>query len=128
MADVAATTLADGPGETYIGLVLMSGLCLVPMIMLGLGAWAASGSRRGRRAAVGISAVILLFYGLSVLGSNFSWPDLRFHGAVADVALLILVGCGGFLSLPWIVAFGVAKLVQPGTPAPEQGPSRSGSE
>ncbi|GIF45430.1 hypothetical protein [Actinoplanes xinjiangensis] len=119
MTDVAATPLADGPGETYIGLVLMSGLCLAPMIMLGLGAWAASGSRRGRRIAVGISVVIVLFYGLSVLGSHFSWPDLRFHGEIADAALLTLLACGGFLSLPWLLAFGVTKFVKRGTPTPE---------
>lgn len=122
MADVPATTLADGAGETYIGLVLMSGLCLAPMIMLGLGAWAASGSRRGRRIAVGISVVIELFYGLSVLGSQFTWPDLRFYGEIADTVLLILLGCGGFLSLPWLLGFGVAKLVNRGTPEPERGP------
>ncbi|MEV4282084.1 hypothetical protein [Actinoplanes xinjiangensis] len=112
MAGVTVTPLADGPGETYIGLVLMSGLCLAPMIMLGLGSRAASGNRRGRRIAVGISVAIVLFYGLSVLGSHFSWPDLRFRGEITDAALLILLGCGGFLSLPWILAFGVVKLVK----------------
>lgn len=119
MADVPVTVLADGPGATYIGLVLMSGLCLAPMAMLGLGAWSATGSPRGRRIAVGISVVIVLFYGLSLLGSNFSWPDLRFHGEIADAALTILLACGGFLSLPWLFAFGVAKLVGRGAPAPE---------
>ncbi|GAB7036465.1 MULTISPECIES: hypothetical protein [Catenuloplanes] len=118
MADVPDTILADGPGATYIGLVLMSGLCLAPMIMLGMGAWSASGSPRGRRIATGISVVIVLFYGLSLLGSNFSWPDLRFHGEIGDAVLMILLACGGFLSLPWLVAFGVAKLVTRGTPAP----------
>ncbi|MEU4621988.1 hypothetical protein AB0G04_18695 [Actinoplanes sp. NPDC023801] len=125
MADLPATILADGPGETFIGLVLMSGLCLAPMIMLGLGAWAASGSRRGRRIAVWISVVIVLFYGLSVLGSQFSWPNPRFHGEIADTALLILIGCGGFLSLPWLLAFGVTKLGTRGThgtPEPESAP------
>ncbi|MDP9793840.1 H+/gluconate symporter-like permease [Catenuloplanes nepalensis] len=131
MADVPATILADGPGDTYIGLVFMSGLCLAPMIMLGLGAWSASGSRRGRRVAVGISVVIVLFYGLSVLGSHFSWPDLRFNGEVADAAMLVLIACGGFLLLPWLLAFGVAKLVTRATPAPEPAPgpgSGSGSD
>jgi hypothetical protein len=122
MADVPPTTLADGPGATYIGLVLMSGLCLAPMIMLGLGAWFASGSPRGRRVATVISVVIVLFYGLSVLGSHFSWPDLQFRGEITDVVVFLLVACGGFLSLPWLVAFGVTRLVRRGT-APTAGSS-----
>lgn len=33
----ALSPLADDLGSTYIGLVFMSGLCLAPMVMFGLG-------------------------------------------------------------------------------------------
>jgi hypothetical protein len=105
-------TLASDAGATYIALVLMSGLCLAPLIMLGLGAWYAGGSRRGRRIAMTAGIVIVLFYALSLLGSNFSWPGLEFHGTVTEAAQTIVFACGGFLVLPWLVAFSVVSLGQ----------------
>ena len=109
-ADLPALADSDaGPGATYIGLVLMSGLCVAPMVMLGLGILCAVGSRRGRRIGAAVTVVIVLFYALSLIGGNFSWPDLKYNaGAMDTVGLLLLAG--GFLMVPWLVAYGGTKL------------------
>lgn len=99
----------EGPGATYIGLVLMSGLCLAPMVMLGLGILCAAGSRRGRRIGATATVMIVLFYALSLIGSDFSWPELEYDGEVKDTLGFLALAVGGFLMLPWLVAFGGTK-------------------
>lgn len=111
-ADLPALADSDaGPGATYIGLVLMSGLCLAPMVMFGLGILCAAGGRRGRRIGRAVTVVIVLFYALSLIGSNFSWPDLEYNAEAMDTVGLLLLAVGGFLMLPWLVAFGGTKVV-----------------
>ena len=106
----ALSPLADDLGSTYIGLVFMSGLCLAPMVMFGLGILCAGAGRRGRRIGAVVTVAIVLFYALSVIGSNFSWPGLEYKGELADTMGLLLLAVGGFLMLPWLLAFGGTKV------------------
>ena len=99
-----------GPGATYIGLVFITGLCLAPIVMFGMGILCAVGSRRGRRIGTAVTVVIVLFYALSLIGSNFSWPELEYTAEASDTVGLLLLAIGGFLMLPWLVAFGGAKV------------------
>jgi hypothetical protein len=101
-----------GPGEAYVALVLMSGLCLAPLVMVGLGILCAAAGRRGRRIGMAVTVVIILFYALSLIGMDFTWPQLEYKGELGDTVGRLLLGCGGFLVLPWLVAFGITKVAR----------------
>lgn len=105
--------LADsdlGPGATYFTFVVLSGMYLAPIVMFVLGAFCAAGSPRNRRVSTAAAIVVVLFYALSLLGSAFTWPELEHQGEPSETLWLIVIGCGGFLVLPWLVAFGGAKV------------------
>ena len=57
-----------------------------------------------------VTVAIVLFYALSVIGSNFSWPGLEYKEELADTVGLLLLAVGGFLMLPWLLAFGGTKV------------------
>jgi hypothetical protein len=115
-ADLSRLADSDaGPGATYIGLVLMSGLCLAPMVMFGLGILCAAGGRRGRRIGTAVTVVIVVCYALSLIGSDFSWPELEYQAEAADTLGFLLLAVSGFLMLPWLVAFGGTKVVNRGS-------------
>ncbi|MEW2445298.1 hypothetical protein [Micromonospora marina] len=105
--------LADsdlGPGATYFTLVVLSGMYLAPIVMFVLGALCAVGSPRFRRAGRAAALLIVLFYALSLLGSAFTWPELEHQGKPSETLGMVVIGCGGFLVLPGLVAFGGAKV------------------
>ncbi|MFG1722887.1 hypothetical protein ACGFII_30115 [Micromonospora chalcea] len=107
------TPLADsglGPGATYYTFVVLSGLLFAPIVMSGLGFLCAAGIGLSRRIGTAAAIVIVLFYALSLLGSAFTWPELEHQGKPSETLWLIVIGCGGFLVLPWLVAFGGTKL------------------
>ncbi|WP_431877622.1 hypothetical protein [Micromonospora marina] len=110
-ADLAPLADSDlGPRATYFTLVVLSGMYLAPIVMFVLGALCAVGSPRIRRAGRAAALLIVLFYALSLLGSAFTWPELEHQGKPSETLGLIVIGCGGFLVLPWLVAFGGAKV------------------
>ncbi|MEU8072690.1 hypothetical protein [Micromonospora sp. NPDC049151] len=105
--------LADsdlGPRATYFTILVMSGMYLAPIVMFVLGAFCARGSRRSRRISAAAAIVIVLFYALSLLGSAFTWPGPEHQGEPGETLWLIVIGCGAFLVMPWLVAFGGAKV------------------
>ncbi|MEH0821196.1 MULTISPECIES: hypothetical protein [Micromonospora] len=101
--------LADsdlGPRARYFTLVVLSGMYVAPIVMFVLGVLRAAGSPRSRRVSAAAAIVIVLCYALSLLGSAFTWPELEHQGEPSETLWLIVIGCGGFLVLPWLVAFG----------------------
>ncbi|MER5609658.1 hypothetical protein AB0F93_17640 [Micromonospora tulbaghiae] len=107
------TPLADSaldPGAAYYTFVVLSGMCFAPIVMSGLGFLCAAGIGLSRRIGTAVAIVIVLFYVLSLLGSAFTWPELEHQGKPGETLWLIVIGCGGFVVLPWLVAFGGTKV------------------
>ncbi|MGA4686241.1 hypothetical protein [Micromonospora sp. AB353] len=105
--------LADSdldPGATYSTFVVLSGMYFAPILMSGLGFLCAAGIGLSRRIGTAVTIVIVLFYALSLLGSAFTWPELEHQGEPSETLWLIVIGCGGFLALPWLLAFGGTKV------------------
>lgn len=112
-AGAGLAPLADsdlGPRATYFTLVVLSGMYLAPIVMFVLGVFYAAGSPRSRRVSTAAAILVVLFYALSLLGSAFTWPELEHQGKPSETLGLIVIGCGGFLVLPWLVAFGGTKV------------------
>ncbi|WFF05023.1 hypothetical protein O7622_18350 [Micromonospora sp. WMMD1076] len=99
-----------GPVAAYFTLVVLSVLYLAPIVMSGLGFLCAAGSGLSRRIGAAAAVAIILFYALSLLGSAFAWPELGHQEKPGENLWLIVMGCDGFLVLPWFVAFGGTKV------------------
>ncbi|MDO3686381.1 hypothetical protein [Micromonospora sp. C28ISP2-4] len=98
------------PGAMYSTFVVLSGMYYAPVLMSGLGFLCAAGIGLSRRIGRAAAIVVVLFYALSLLGSAFTWPELEHQGKPSETLWLIVIGCGGFLVLPWLVAFGGTKV------------------
>ena len=107
------TPLADSdldPGAAYSTFVVLSGMYFAPIVMSGLGFLCAAGIGLSRRIGTAAAIAVVLFYALSLLGSAFTWPGLEHQGKPSETLWLIVIGCGGFLVLPWLVVFGGTKV------------------
>lgn len=97
-------------GAMYSTFVVLSGMYFAPVLMSGLGFLCAAGIGLSRRIGRAAAIAVVLFYALSLLGTAFTWPELEHQGKPSETLWLIVIGCGGFLVLPWLVAFSGTKV------------------